>query len=430
MPARQAPGWAPPNQVAQVPAANARNSAGRPAGAPGPGHPRQDPRHAMPVARPHNDPAILHVTEQTRTYPCPSCGGMLIFDPDSQAMGCPSCGNQVPISPQFVRPQPVAKRDLDSAMRQLAQLQATARQQVAPDKEVVCQSCGGRTVFAGTLTAVRCPYCNTPIQRDDIQAAPTRLPIDGILPLQISQRAAAQRIEAWINSRRFAPNAFKKYRRVGSFTSIYLPYFSYDAQTTTSYTGQRGVRRTESYQDSQGNTQTRVVTDWYPASGMVNNAFEDVTGHASNGLDDDKITELEPWPMQVARPYSPEFVAGHLSRTYDLDAYQVFGARVRPRMETVIDSTIRADIGGDEQRIFSRDTTWLMLVFCQLALPVWMLTVTFKNKPYNAVINGVTGEVQGRRPWSWIKITLAILVGVAIVAGIYWLYQTYGTQNG
>ena len=71
-----------------------------------------------------------------------------------------------------------------------------------------------------------------------------------------------------------------------------------------------------------------------------------------------------------------------------------------------------------------------MLVFCQLALPVWMLTVTFKNKPYNAVINGVTGEVQGRRPWSWIKITLAILVGVAIVAGIYWLYQTYGTQNG
>lgn len=314
----------------------------------------------------------------------------------------------------------------------MAELQArlaNAQTRVSGDKEIVCQSCGGHTVFTGTLTALRCPYCNTPIQRDDVQDAPTRLPVDGVLPLQISRKDAQQRIENWINTRRFAPNAFKKYRELGSFTSIYLPYFSYDAATTTSYTGMRGIWRTETYTDSEGRTQTRTVTDWYPAAGVVNNDFEDVTGHASQGLDDEKITALEPWPMTYSHPYSPQFVAGHLSRTYDWDAEQVFGARVQPRMEDFIDQTIRADIGGNEQRIISQDVQWLMTRFSQLMLPVWLLTVTFKQQPFQVAINGITGEVQGRRPWSAIKIALAVLAGLALIAFFYWLYRTYGGQG-
>jgi len=36
------------------------------------------------------------------------------------------------------------------------------------------------------------------------------------------------------------------------------------------------------------------------------------------------------------------------------------------------------------------------------------------------MINARTGEVQGERPYSWIKITLAVLVGIAIIGGIVW----------
>ena len=270
------------------------------------------------------------------------------------------------------------------------------------------------------------PVLQHPIQRSDVQDAPTRLPIDGVLPLRINEKDARVRIEQWINSRRFAPNAFK-YRELGSFSSIYLPYFSYDAATTR-YTGMRGIYRTETYRDSEGRTQTRTVTDWYPAAGVVNNQFEDVTGHASDGLDDQKITELEPWPMDWSHQYSPQFVAGHLSRTYDWDASQVFERFVEPRMESVIDATIRADIGGNVQQIHSRDINWLMVRFCQLALPVWMLTVTYKQNPFQVVINGVTGEVQGRRPWSAVKITFAVIVGLLLVLLVVWLVQTYGGE--
>lgn len=391
----------------------------------GRGNPVNPP--GVPPAASRN-PAILHVTEQTRTYPCPSCGGTLNFDADSQALKCSSCGTVVPISAEVARPTRIGKRDLASTMAQLAQLQASAQTRVSGDKEIVCQNCGGHTVFTGTLTTVRCPFCNTPIQRDDVHDAPTRLPIDGVLPLRIGQPEAQSRIEQWINSRRFAPNAFKKYRTLGSFTSIYLPYFSYDAATTTRYSGMRGIHRTETYRGSDGETKTRIVTDWYPTSGVVNNQFEDVTGHASEGLDDQKITDLEPWPMEYSHRYSPQFVAGHLTRTYDWDARQVFDRRVEPRMESEIDTTIRYDIGGDDQRITSRQIDWRMIAFSQLALPIWMLVVTYKEKPFQVVINGVTGEVHGQRPWSAIKIALAVIAGLLLVALIYYLYLLYNGE--
>ena len=126
--------------------------------------------------------------------------------------------------------------------------------------------------------------------------------------------------------------------------------------------------------------------------------------------------------------YSPQFVAGHLSRTYDQDATEVFQERVEPRMESVIDSTIRADIGGNVQQIHSRDINWLMVRFCQLALPIWMLAVTYRQQPFQVAINGITGEVQGRRPWSAVKITLAVIAGLLLVALFFWLYQTYGGE--
>lgn len=369
-----------------------------------------------------NDHAVIHVTEQTRTYPCPNCGANLSFDPESQALGCASCGSLIPIADRTRLAHQIEKKDLEPAMKELVTLVST--KQVSTDKEVVCQSCGGHTLFSGTLTATKCPYCATPIQRDDIQVAPTRLPYDGIIPLKVSQDLARKSLETWINSRRFAPNAFKEYRTLGQFSAIYLPYFVYDGQAVTTYRGRCGIDRIVTTTDSEGKTHSRIVTDWYPASGTVGNTFKNVPGQATTGLDSAMIDRLEPWPMEYTCDYSPVFTAGHLSRTYDRDAQQVLDASVMPRMQTQIDMTIRRDIGGDHQHIIWSDSTWNYLRFCQLALPMWMLTVTYKNKPYNVCINGVTGEVQGRRPWSVAKILLLILVimivGLTLSAIIYY----------
>ena len=43
------------------------------------------------------------------------------------------------------------------------------------------------------------------------------------------------------------------------------------------------------------------------------------------------------------------------------------------------------------------------------------MTYVYGGKSYQVVVNGVTGTIAGSRPWSWIKITLLVLLALVIV---------------
>jgi DNA-directed RNA polymerase subunit RPC12/RpoP len=366
--------------------------------------------------------ALLHRTEDTRTYPCLQCGGPLEWHIGQQVLKCPFCGNEQEVLDPDIE---VVEHDLLEAMAAL-DIGATATgPQVDGQKEVVCQSCGGHTTFTGTLTATRCPYCATPIQRDDVHAAPARLAVDGILPFTVDRPAAEAAIEAWINSRWFAPKEFKEYATTGSFNSVYCAYFTYDASTTTRYTGRRGDHYTVVVGSGE-NRRTETRTRWSHAAGTVRNRFDDLPMCANEGLDRRHVDALEPWPTTEARPFNPEYLAGHLSRTYDHDVKTCFGP-AKERMEDEIRHTVHMDIGGDVQQITSMGVHYEGLAYKHLLLPVWLLTVVHGGEPFQVFINGVTGEVHGQRPYSALKIALAVIavVVLAVVA-----YLVFGWSGG
>lgn len=374
----------------------------------------------MTTRGPHDpppaDPAVLHSTEATRTYPCPSCGGEFVFDIAGQQLRCQSCGNYHPIN---VANTPVRPHELQSAMQQLRIMQRnTDGPNVTGVRTVVCQNCGGSTEFVGSLTATKCPYCATPIQRDDVHNAPARLPVDGLLTFRIDDKHAHQLVQSWIAKRWFAPSDFKRVGAVGSFSSLYTAYFSYDAETRTGYTGERGDdRRVRTGRDSQGNPTYQTKTFWRSVSGTVYNSFTDmpVLANAGQALNRERIKTLEPWPVDQARSYAPEFIAGHLCRTYDKNAEEAF-PEVRQVMEQTIDRAIRSDIGGDHQRSIRRRIEWKYLGFKHLLLPIWLFTVAYGNRRFQVYINGVTGKVSGDRPWSMVKIALAGLTAALVAA--------------
>ncbi len=366
--------------------------------------------------------AIHHKTEETRTYPCTNCGGQLVFDIGTQKLKCPNCGNVQDIIEDAGRV--TAEQDFRAAVARLHAQAADAGPQLVGEKEVVCQNCGGHTTFTGTLTSTRCPYCATPIQRDDVHDAPARLPVDGVLPFQVDERRARESLEAWINNRWFAPSEFKKYKQTGSFASVYSSYFTYDAETDTWYEGRRGEEYTVTVgSGDKQRTETRV--NWYDVSGEVHNSFDDVAVLANDGFDHDKVTALEPWPTQQAKPFSAEYVAGHLSRTYDRDVEACLG-EARRRMDAEIEGTIRSDIGGDRQDINRKETTFQSLTFKHLLLPIWLLTVVYAGRPFQVFINGITGEVQGQRPWSKVKLAVAITLAVILLVIVAVVWRSSG----
>jgi len=365
---------------------------------------------------------MKHVTAHSRTYPCTACGGELHFDIASQKLKCQHCGN----TRELVEGDgQVVENELRTALRMSREgkIQRSA-QLVGDEREIVCQNCGGRTTFTGSLTANNCPYCATPIQRDDVHEAPDRLPVDAVLPFQIDDKMAAKLIEEWINGRWFAPSEFKRYNRTGSFRSVYMAYFTYDATTTTTYVGQRGVTRTRTV-GSGDNRRVETYTEWYPASGTVANSFDDVPVLANTGFDKNRIDKLEPWPTQTAKAYSAEYAAGHLARTYDRDVEECLG-EATSLMEQEIEGTVRRDIGGSAQRIDRMNIRWRDMTYKHVLLPLWLLTVIYDEHPFQVYINGVTGEIHGARPYSKVKIAVAVTAAVIVLILLIVAYSLAG----
>jgi hypothetical protein len=187
---------------------------------------------------------------------------------------------------------------------------------------------------------------------------------------------------------------------------VYAAYFTYDADAHTRYAGQRGENYTVQV-GSGDNRRTETRTRWYSVSGQVQNQFDDLTVLANDGFDPDHVHDLEPWPTASAQPFSPEFLAGHLCRTYDKDIGECFG-EAQNRMKATIDQTVRRDIGGDKQRVDQVATDFQDLSFKHLLLPIWLLTISYGGKPFQTFINGATGG-SGDYPWSKVKIPALVI---------------------
>ena len=178
---------------------------------------------------------------------------------------------------------------------------------------------------------------------------------------------------------------------------------------------------TETYtevEDGRSVTRTRQVTktSWSFVSGQVARDFDDVLVAGTQSLPEDKLDDLEPWDLTELCPTSEEYLAGYRVESYARPLPEAF-ATARQKMKRVIEGDVASDIGGDHQRIQGLTTEHHDVTFKHVLLPLWLSCYRFGARTYRFMVNARTGEVQGERPWSWIKITLAVL-GVLLVVGL------------
>lgn len=348
-----------------------------------------------------------------RTFPCEGCGADLTFHIGKQSLKCPYCGFVKPI--ELESDDVVAEQDFRATLERLTKQRGEGQKDEQGLSEVHCASCGATVRFTGTLTSMECAYCGVPLQRSDVRRAEHRVGVDGVLPFLIERDTAHTNLRGWVRSRWFAPNDFKARGAQGRFNGTYLPFWTFDSLTFTHYTGMRG----EHYWTTTGTGKNRRRvrrTRWYPASGRFQRFFDDVLVVAATGLPSKRIVALEPWPLGNCAPYNQQMLAGFLARTYDVPLEDGF-VDARGRIDTAIRIEVRRRIGGDVQRIHSVQSRYDAITYKHLLLPVWMLAYRYRDKSYQVVVNAGTGEVQGDRPYSWAKITLAALAAAAVAIG-------------
>jgi len=171
-----------------------------------------------------------------------------------------------------------------------------------------------------------------------------------------------------------------------------------------------GRPRTETY----STTQIR----WRPASGTVSRDFDDMLVVGSKSLPRDLAEELEPWDLANLVGYADEYLSGFVAERYQIDL-RAGWSRAVERMDEVIRGDVRRDIGGDHQRIHTLHTRHTDVTYKHVLLPMWICSYRYRNKIYRFLVNARTGEVQGQRPWSWVKITLAGLAVAAVGVLVY-----------
>jgi len=352
-----------------------------------------------------------------RQFPCTQCGAKVEFAPGTDALQCPYCGDQatIPASTDGIEEQ---------------EYHAAAAADIGEGAEteevssVQCQSCAALVEPSPSQEAFPCPYCGSSIVATE--KSQRLIKPQALLPFRIERQKATALFRAWINKLWFAPDALKKLAQLdGRLQGLYTPYWTYDADSVSRYTGQRGdnytVTKTRTVtRDGKSVRETYQDTEirWRPASGRVSRDFDDILVVGSGSLPRELAEALEPWDLPNLVTYADEYLSGFTAERYQIDVRSGW-VRAQERMEVVIRTDVRRDIGGDHQRIASLDTRHSDITFKHVLLPMWICSYRYKEKIYRFLVNARTGEVQGQRPWSWVKITLTALFVTAVAFVLY-----------
>ena len=368
-----------------------------------------------------------HVITQAH-FSCKNCGSDLIYSPTSQDLVCRSCGHHYPV---HTKAEPIKEVDFKQALKELDRLQHDDPKNANDIPVIQCPSCGAEFSFKQNEHAGECPYCATPVITDTRYAR--FIEPKSLLPFKFEKKQAIAIFDKWIGSHWFAPSSLKSHsKREEKLVGIYLPYWTYDSQTFNQYRGQRGT----TYYDRQvystvvdGRRVQRVRTvpriRWKPVGGQVDLHFDDVLIGASKTLPRTIIDHLQPWDLDNLVPYSEEYISGFRSEIYQVTVDQGF-LQAENIMEHKINQSIRYDIGGDHQRISAVNTHHQDTTFKHVLLPVWSAAFEYRGKTYRYVINGRNGTIQGERPYSFIKIGLAVITAIAAALALLYVMETNG----
>ena len=356
------------------------------------------------------DPAPAQVVEEHR-FPCPVCGSDMHYAPGTSELVCTHCGHHEAIAP-LRDPEATREIDFESARRGEVPLSEIEETRIA-----ACPNCGAQVEFAPGTHATRCPYCDTAVVADT--GTHRHIKPRALLPFEVDEAHAHEALTRWLGSLWFAPNGLRAYARKGRrMNGIYVPFWTFDAQTETAYRGQRGdtyyVTRTV-MRDGKPTQVSEPRIRWRRVRGRVARLFDDILVLGSTSLPKAHTDRLGPWDLPALTPYRPEYVAGFMAEGYQVELDAAY-EEARGIMEDVIRTDVRADIGGDQQRIEAMETRISDVTFKHVLLPVWTAAYRYRGQSYAFVVNARSGKVQGARPYSKWKIALAVIAALIAAA--------------
>ncbi|MCK5799947.1 MAG: zinc ribbon domain-containing protein [Deltaproteobacteria bacterium] len=351
---------------------------------------------------------------ESQVYRCPECMAEMHYDATTQKLICDHCGAQKEIAHDEGE-ETIVEHDIASG------LAASKERGLGTEVRTVhCQECGATVSFPPTVIATECAFCGSS-QVLEQSANRNLIRPESVVPFRVDQNAASSAFSQWLKGLWFRPSDLKKRAKVTEIGGVYVPYWTFDAHVDSSWTADAGYYyyEEEEYEDDEGEWHTRKVqkTRWKPAWGSRSDDFDDVLVCASKGLPEKLADNLSTFDTEKLKPYSAAFLTGWKAEEYAVELNEGWKRGVKKMKHKQIDRCGR-DVPGDTHRSLNVRNAFSKETFKHILLPIWISAYRYKDKVFRFLVNGQTGEVVGKAPWSAAKIILFIMSLAAIITGI------------
>lgn len=320
---------------------------------------------------------------------------------------CPSCGGAVAFDAQLQKikcPYCDSVFDLDQVK---PKEETAAEPQPVEDpgwsegvNNYVCQSCGGEIICDANTAATSCPYCESPVVMSTRLEGNLRP--DLVIPFKLDKKAAKEALKKHTSGKILLPKCFKSENHIEKLQGVYVPFWLYDASAGGDV--HYHATKVRHWSDTNYNyTQTRH----YAVHRVGELAFEAIPVDGSSKMADDLMESIEPYDLSQAVDFETAYLAGYLADKYDLSqdetrerAHERIRVSTRQALRNTVDgySSVNeetADVQVEEGRVR------------YALLPVWMLSTMYRGQRYIFAMNGQTGKMVGDLPmdktafWLW-----------------------------
>ena len=369
---------------------------------------------------------------EAQSFPCAACGAKLTYDASTQSMTCGSCGRQEAVGGvgggsgggvAMVRDIPIEQG-----------MQMAARGLGAQVTTIECKECGAKVNVGQGERTTECAFCGS----KQVLAQGTNesaIRPESLLAFRIPKEDANKRFAAWLSGLWFRPSDLKKMASVQEMGGVYVPFWAFNSQVQSRWNAERGhyyyeeERYTETV-DGKSVQRTRQVqrTRWEPASGSRNDAYQDVLVCAGRGLPTELVATFSTFDTKQLTPYKPEYLAGWRAEAYAIELLPGWQTG-QEKIATSQNGRCAGDVGGDTHQNLRVSNAFSSVSFKHLLLPIWIAAYRYNGKVFRFLVNGQTGEVVGKAPWSVWKIAALVVVILAIVGALIAL-ATRGQSSG
>lgn len=348
------------------------------------------------------------VTEKETDKKCPNCGATVKFDPALGKLHCDYCGYSCEL-PAADDGKEVCEIDFESAVNKESYEWGVEK------KSVSCKSCGAVTIYDALETAAVCPFCGS----TQVMPAATENTIapGGVCPFTITKEEAGNDFMKWLRRKWFTPKKAKQNANPEAFKGVYLPYWTYDAQTTNNFTARAGYDRQVKKKDGSVSTETI----WRPVSGVHQQFIDDETVMASKRQENSGVKQCEPFNLSKVIPYDPKALAGFVAERYSIglkEGWEIAQTSIHTKLKSSIEDYVKYHWSCNRVSSVLFSTIYSNVTYKYILVPVWISSFKYKEKTYQFAVNGQTGKVGGKAPVSAWRVLIAILIGVGIIAGL------------